>query len=56
MPVLTRTRELLEEHGIICRMSRKGNCYDNAMMESCHGTLKTELVYVSSRKDDFNYN
>ncbi len=27
-------QELLEEHGIICSMSRKGNCYDNAMMES----------------------
>jgi len=26
-------------------MSRKGNCYDNAYMESFFGTLKTELVY-----------
>lgn len=26
-------------------MSRKGNCYDNAPMESFWGTLKTELVY-----------
>jgi transposase InsO family protein len=25
-------------------MSRKGNCWDNAPMESCFGTLKTELV------------
>lgn len=36
-------RKLLEEHGIACSMSRKGNCYDNAMMESFFGTLKTEL-------------
>ena len=26
-------------------MSRKGNCYDNAVMESFFGTLKTELVH-----------
>jgi len=27
-------------------MSRKGDCYDNAITESFFGTLKTELVYV----------
>ena len=26
-------------------MSRKGNCWDNACMESFFGTLKTELIY-----------
>ena len=26
-------------------MSRKGNCWDNAPMESCWGTLKTELIH-----------
>ncbi|CAE6809807.1 IS3 family transposase ISBvi4 [Paraburkholderia domus] len=26
-------------------MSRRGNCYDNAPIESCWGTLKSELVY-----------
>jgi transposase InsO family protein len=26
-------------------MSRRGNCYDNAVMESFFGTLKTELVH-----------
>ena len=26
-------------------MSRRGNCHDNAVMESFFGTLKTELVY-----------
>lgn len=30
--------------GIQCSMSRKGNCYDNAVVESFFGTLKTELV------------
>jgi transposase InsO family protein len=29
---------------MIQSMSRKGNCWDNAPMESCFGTLKTELV------------
>jgi len=31
--------------GIHCRMSRTGDCYDNAPVESFFGTLKTELVY-----------
>lgn len=33
----------LARHGIICSMSRRGNCYDNAVMESWNGTLKNEL-------------
>jgi putative transposase len=36
---------LLTEHEIQCSMSRRGNCYDNAVMESFFGTLKTELVH-----------
>jgi putative transposase len=35
---------LLAEHGLICSMSRKGECLDNAVAESFFGTLKTELV------------
>ena len=34
---------LLERNGIVCSMSRKGNCYDNAVKESFFHTLKTEL-------------
>lgn len=34
---------MLETHGITCSMSRRGDCYDNAAMESWFGTLKTEL-------------
>lgn len=34
---------LLERNGIECSMSRKGNCYDNAVKESFFHTLKTEL-------------
>jgi putative transposase len=38
-------RERLDEEGITASMSRKGNCYDNAYVESFFHTLKTELVY-----------
>lgn len=36
----------LNRMGIICSMSRTGNCYDNAVMESFWGTLKSEHVYL----------
>jgi transposase InsO family protein len=38
-------RKHLEQHGLVASMSRKGNCYDNAPMESFWGSLKTELVH-----------
>jgi transposase InsO family protein len=53
---------LLARHGIVCSMSRKGNCWDNAPMESFFGTLKTELVHdrrfpsrAVARRDIFDY-
>jgi transposase InsO family protein len=36
---------LLADHQILVSMSRRGNCYDNAVIESFFGTLKTELVH-----------
>ena len=36
---------LLSQHGIECSMSRRGNCYDNAVVESFFGTLKTEWIH-----------
>lgn len=36
---------LLKKHAVTCSMSRKGNCWDNAPMESFFGTLKKELVH-----------
>jgi transposase InsO family protein len=36
---------LLAAHGLRCSMSAAGSCYDNAVMESFFGTLKTELVH-----------
>jgi transposase InsO family protein len=38
-------RNLLKEYGMRMSMSRKGNCWDNAVMESFFGTLKKELVH-----------
>ena len=38
-------RTLLAQHGIVQSMSRKGNCWDNAVSESFFHTLKTELVH-----------
>jgi putative transposase len=37
-------RNMLKQHGFVASMSRKGNCYDNAPMESFWGTLKQELT------------
>ena len=38
-------QKLLDSNGIVCSMSRKGNCYDNAVQESFYHSLKTELVH-----------
>jgi transposase InsO family protein len=37
-------RTLLARHGLVQSMSRKGDCYDNAPMESFFATLKSELI------------
>jgi len=44
MPAYRRT---LTEHGLTQSMSRRGNCLDNAAMESFFGTLKSECFYLS---------
>jgi putative transposase len=36
-------QRLLGEHGMVCSMSRRGNCWDNACVESFFSTLKREL-------------
>jgi transposase InsO family protein len=38
-------QKALEKYGMICSMSRKGNCWDNAVAESFFHTLKVELVH-----------
>lgn len=41
-------KRLMESHGLLASMSRKGCCWDNAVAESFFHTLKTELVYSQS--------
>lgn len=41
-------QDLLREHNITCSMSRRANCWDNAMMESFFATLKKERVHHES--------
>jgi putative transposase len=38
-------QRILAQFGMTASMSRRGNCYDNAPMESISGTLKTELIH-----------
>lgn len=38
-------QKMLKKYGMICSMSRKGDCWDNAMAESFFHTLKIEHVY-----------
>jgi transposase InsO family protein len=42
-------RRLLERHGLIASMSRRGNCYDNAAMEAFWSTLKREALEQSAQ-------
>lgn len=55
-------RALLQQHGIVCSMSRKGNCWDNAVAESFFATLEKELVqgadwqtHEQARRDLFEF-
>lgn len=38
-------QQMLDDYGMTCSMSRKGDCWDNAPMESFFGTLKTESLH-----------
>jgi putative transposase len=44
-------QEVLREKHIVQSMSRKGNCLDNAAMESFFGTLKSEFFYLNKFKN-----
>jgi putative transposase len=43
--------QALRRHGITQSMSRRGNCLDNAVMESFFGTLKSEFYYLNRFRD-----
>ena len=45
-------KQLLKKYGFIQSMSRKGNCWDNAVSESFFHTLKTELIYHTTFETD----
>ena len=52
----------LAQHGIVCSMSRRGDCWDNAVAESFFATVKVELVHdaewatrAAARTDLFDY-
>jgi transposase InsO family protein len=38
-------QNMLKHYGLTCSMSRKGNCWDNAVAESFFHSIKTELIY-----------
>ena len=38
-------RKLLPDHKIVASMSGKGNCYDNAMVETVFKTIKSEMIW-----------
>jgi len=55
-------QRLLADHGVTCSMSRSGNCWDNAAMESFFSSLKTERIgrkvyrtRDAARADVFDY-
>lgn len=55
-------QRFLKEHGIVCSMSRRGNCHDNAAMESFFQLLKRERIkqriystHADARGDVFDY-
>ncbi len=41
-------QDVLAEHGFVCSMSRKGNCWDNSVVESFFATIKKDLIYRHS--------
>lgn len=55
-------QSLLRKHNMVCSMSRKGNCYDNACAETFFSTIKCEMLYNNkyttreqARRDIFWY-
>jgi putative transposase len=53
-------REVLATYGITCSMSRRGNCYDNAVMEAFFSTVKSEIgdrfeSHAAAKADLFDY-
>jgi len=47
-------RKMLSRNGIVQSMSRKGNCWDNAVAESFFKTIKTEMIYWNIFKTKYD--
>jgi putative transposase len=47
----------MRDHGVVCSISRSGNVWDNAAMESCFSSLKTERTASrdEAKADVFDY-
>ncbi len=43
---MNKYRRALESIGVVQSMSRKGNCYDNSVMENFFGIMKSEFLYM----------
>lgn len=43
-------QQLLRDHGMVCSMSRRADCWDNAVVESFNATIKTELIHRTKWK------
>ena len=39
-------QNLLKRYGMVCSMSRKGDCWDNAVVESFFNTIKTDIISI----------
>jgi putative transposase len=57
---LQSVQDGLEGYEVTCSMSRRGNCYDNAVMESFFSTVKSELgerfeTYGIAKEELFDY-
>ena len=55
-------QNILQSYNMLCSMSRKGNCWDNACVDSFFGSLKNEWIrgkiyktFDDAKKDIFNY-
>jgi len=48
---MSQYQQALKKRGITQSMSRKGNCYDNAVIENFFGILKSEFLYTQTFKD-----
>jgi putative transposase len=53
-------QRILDARGLTCSMSRRGDCYDNAVMESFFSTVKSELAdrfdsFAEAKMELFDY-